>query len=857
MHFRPQPEDTIRISDTTYRFPQHPAAQGMVHGQSGRRGTVYQIIDEEDTPWALKVFLPQFREPRLVGQAERINVYSDLPGLRVCERLVLSSSQHRSLLREHIGLTYAVLMPWIRGKTWMEVILAGEPLTPLESLQTASALAEVLLAMEERGLAHCDLSGPNVILSSECGVQLVDLEEMAGPDLIQPEILPGGSPGYAHRSAPEGLWHPRSDRFSGAVLLAEMLAWCDARIVNNAWGEGYFDPSEMQSVCERQRLIDHVLRERWGDRPAELFSRAWGADTLSLCPTFSEWTTVLPDDVPEQQLGEKPSDVKEKGADAQMGLLLLKAMKAERRGDRSKALRLFREAAGDADTESRAEIEYKIRLLESKQTTKSDGWKCPVCGSEVEEGLTVCPHCEQGESIRSESVSMPARSVAAVKVQPGSSEKSSRLESSIGEEVVRGKNVPESEGLKKEHWQHFRLKLPSWISKALLFALGSLLFIWAPQVLFGQGMTAVTQGYLIAGTGILHLLLLGILLRRQDQRFRWDHIIALVLGWQVLTALSGVVILGWMREFLENIVFVQFESYLVRVFIPQVLTVIQFMLQGLLMAILLRWADMDGRKFRYFWLLPLGWAGLGLLVQWGTLMFGFDPVINLGMTIFIRYFVQGLFLFYLLQCQQTNCGGYVPLQKILLLLTGMAAAAFPLLHYLRWMHGSRAYLAGLVVLAGLVALYLVREKTSRTTLLEVSLLLGAWLLLPLLDAVFKFLPPWFTFAITGVLGGLGLAYLLGRDRDTGRIQWGVTGSIALFWIIPSLWTMFLIVNEARPAWLFWLARMYFLPAMVFNQPSLDYILPAWGLVMALGSGLTSGLLWLRARRGYRKGLTGN
>ena len=120
MTFRPNPDDELTIGDRIYRIAEHPAAPGVAYGQTGRRGTVYQLFDENGEAWALKVFQRQFREPRLVGQAERIEEYATLPGLRICKRQVLTSRNDMDLLREHIDLAYAVLMPWIYGKIWME-----------------------------------------------------------------------------------------------------------------------------------------------------------------------------------------------------------------------------------------------------------------------------------------------------------------------------------------------------------------------------------------------------------------------------------------------------------------------------------------------------------------------------------------------------------------------------------------------------------------------------------------------------------------------------------------------------------------------------------------------------------------
>ncbi len=177
--------------------------------------------------------------------------------------------------------------------------------------------------MEEQGIAHCDLSAPNVMLpvltpprrlrrlppplrsgrggggsrrggGEERGPRLVDLEGLYAPGMVRPQELSSGSAGYAHRQAAGGLWGPEADRFAGAVLLAEMLGWCDPQVVEAAWGESYFDPAEMQGQGERSRLLSESLRRNWGDSVSALFQRAWASDTLADCPTFGEWLVAMP-----------------------------------------------------------------------------------------------------------------------------------------------------------------------------------------------------------------------------------------------------------------------------------------------------------------------------------------------------------------------------------------------------------------------------------------------------------------------------------------------------------------------------------------------------------------------------------
>jgi hypothetical protein len=314
MAFQTEAGQIIKIDDEDYKILEHPYAPGMPYGQEGRQAIVYSLERLSrlvSTPgnngvknYALKVFKPRFRLPALVSLAEKISAYGEMPGLAVCHRTVLSARKHSDLLRQHPDLTYAVLMPWIKGPTWFEVLLDKRELTFEQCLSLTRSFLETLVMMEEKGIAHCDLSGPNVLLPaldaefdssrSLPAVALVDVEQMYGPGLEIPRALPGGSPGYAHHTSQNGLWCANADRFAGAVLLAEMLCICDKRVREAMWGENYFDPGEMQQDTERYQVLAGVLSERWGKDLEETFIRAWQSDSLAACPTFGEWLVRLP-----------------------------------------------------------------------------------------------------------------------------------------------------------------------------------------------------------------------------------------------------------------------------------------------------------------------------------------------------------------------------------------------------------------------------------------------------------------------------------------------------------------------------------------------------------------------------------
>ncbi len=415
MPFQPQVREELEIDGTTYRVAEHPNAPGMPFGQEGRQAVVYQLAADDERR-ALKAFKPRFSTPSLVLLADQIARLASLPGLQVCQRTVLTARRHTALLRRFPDLTYAVLMPWVEGPTWQEIVLEKKTLTLEESLKIAHALAEVLVTMEERGIAHCDLSGPNLILSpdlSQAAVALVDVEGIYAPGLSRPDVLPAGSPGYAHRTAPQGLWSRQADRFAGAVMLAEILGWGDSRVREAAWGENYFHAQEMQKESERYAVLVQVLRSTWGDDLANLLTAAWHSDTLADCPTLGKWLVALPERAPARLAEPPPSAAAESLVN--VTLLVLNAQSAADAGSWDQALTLYRQALQASPPELAADIMARIAAVEARQASSAaprpesaaapppkpqeavvPWWDCPHCGRAVGEEMAVCPHCERG-----------------------------------------------------------------------------------------------------------------------------------------------------------------------------------------------------------------------------------------------------------------------------------------------------------------------------------------------------------------------------------------------------------------------------------------------------------------------------
>jgi tRNA A-37 threonylcarbamoyl transferase component Bud32 len=299
MGFAPTVDATLAIDGTMYRFLPHPTAPNVPHGLEGREAIVYQVSGG-DGRYALKVFKPRYRVPSLVSLSERLAQLAVLPGLRASRRIVLNATKHTGLLRENPDLAYSMLMPWIDGPTWWDLLMTKRPLRKEQALSAAGDLARVLAALEERGLAHGDVSGANLLLpgliasNGRSAVELVDLEQFYGPGLEVPEGVVGGTPGYAHRSGQDSFWGPNKDRFAGAILLTEILSWPSAKAREVAFGESFFDPDEMQGSCDRAAVLHDELESLWGSNLASCFERAWRSVTLPDCPTFAEWIVALP-----------------------------------------------------------------------------------------------------------------------------------------------------------------------------------------------------------------------------------------------------------------------------------------------------------------------------------------------------------------------------------------------------------------------------------------------------------------------------------------------------------------------------------------------------------------------------------
>jgi len=291
--FNPEPNQIVTIGGQQYSVMPHPAVPVFAFGQEGRKAMVFQLGLPSGEKFALKKFKEVYRLPELVDVNDALARFSQWPGMEVCNRQCFQYGLHDDILAEHPDLEYAVLMPWIMGTTWYDVVIGEKPLDRSESLSYASAVARVLAAIEEAGLAHCDISAANVIINPTTErAHLIDVEDLYAPGFEPPANLPAGTDGYAHISAKDGLWEPAADRFSGAILISEMIAWHSAEVRKQAEEEHFFPARELQDEGPHYDLMIDVLNGI-DQRLTELFNQAWYSQTLADAPRLAEWYDVL------------------------------------------------------------------------------------------------------------------------------------------------------------------------------------------------------------------------------------------------------------------------------------------------------------------------------------------------------------------------------------------------------------------------------------------------------------------------------------------------------------------------------------------------------------------------------------
>lgn len=306
MDFQPARDTILTIDDTPYQFMPHPLFLDEVYALEGGEAVTYQVRDmQRNVLRALKVMLPSLRGEHIARAVAALTPYKHITGLVTADRLCLTKSRCAKLIAQYPDLEYAILMPWLSGRTWAGFMLdrvVATRYTPEQALGLAQATAHVLWNLEGYHLTHSDIAGGNIMIAPDIKrMELLDIESLYVYGSPAPRLRSMGSPGYQHRHLDQrGQRRPEGDRFAGAILLAEMLSWWSPEVraqTPNA-AESLFQPHELQITGSYHPAFPRLTAVRnalYTICPPilPLFDQAWTSPDLAQCPELSAWAMCL------------------------------------------------------------------------------------------------------------------------------------------------------------------------------------------------------------------------------------------------------------------------------------------------------------------------------------------------------------------------------------------------------------------------------------------------------------------------------------------------------------------------------------------------------------------------------------
>ncbi len=301
-----KPGDELVIDKVSYIVQPSPdpnLKKPKPYIEVGGNGYVVQLLrPKTNTLHALKAFNQTDARMLEYTQVLRKNRIAELPGLSAAERFIIDPKTHTYLTKKYSDLVYAVLMPWVKGNTWFEVLGDNAKnkkyiaeFTQTKSLYLAKELARVLMELEKRSFAHCDVCSNNIILDlKNPSVSLIDIEDMYLPGTSRPDEFLGGQPGYGHpKTAGDHQWMPEADRFGGGLLICETLCWYHPEIRVASGIESFFEKDELLSHNTKYVQLKDILEAQGDPTLVPLFESLWQSDSIQACPKIAQWYETL------------------------------------------------------------------------------------------------------------------------------------------------------------------------------------------------------------------------------------------------------------------------------------------------------------------------------------------------------------------------------------------------------------------------------------------------------------------------------------------------------------------------------------------------------------------------------------
>jgi hypothetical protein len=290
--FAPKANEEILLFGERYIVQAHPSIPHLPFSSEGRRALVCQLKNRKGEYYAFKVFKKKYRDQTLVSSASLLLRVESFEGMRAAKRRIVMPGD--SVLKSYSNLEYAMLMPWVSGTTWFDILQRaakdGFRLLQPDAIRLCQRFLKVLDGLEAAGIAHTDISAGNVAVDLKAlDVQLLDLEDLFITGASAPPHQNAGSKGYRHHTCDIGktCWCPEGDRYAAAILAAEILILTNEKLARKSTEDGFFI-GHCRSVEGNNRFRE---AKAWLKTIApgfsQLFESAWNAGALVECPKIA------------------------------------------------------------------------------------------------------------------------------------------------------------------------------------------------------------------------------------------------------------------------------------------------------------------------------------------------------------------------------------------------------------------------------------------------------------------------------------------------------------------------------------------------------------------------------------------
>ena len=219
------PQICFRDADLRNSKPELHALTRMPKVWTGNFAQVYELKNGTKR-WAVKCFTRSSSDVRRrYSVISNAIVSSNLPyfvGFRFADDEILVGGKRYPIVK----------MEWVEGQS-LDKFIEANLYRPQTLLDLASRLAEMVKALEAKGLAHGDIQHGNVLITNN-ELKLVDYDGMFVPDFKGTLAPERGLPSYQHPLRNDQFYDQTLDRFP---LLVICTALCAIAVDPSLWYE--------------------------------------------------------------------------------------------------------------------------------------------------------------------------------------------------------------------------------------------------------------------------------------------------------------------------------------------------------------------------------------------------------------------------------------------------------------------------------------------------------------------------------------------------------------------------------------------------------------------------------------------